>query len=127
MTAALFGRWLGNDVVLLEKAPELGGTSRKSAFWFWIPNNEPMRAMGIQDPLDGFLRFVARLSRPTQYDPSSPTFGLTKWEVAMASAIRGGDDRTDHGTCLPRGEQGEQGSCRAIRKEIPRNGHSNMR
>jgi len=86
-----------------------------------------MRAMGIQDPLDGFLRFVARLSRPTQYDPSSPTFGLTKWEVAMASAIRGGDDRTDHGTCLPRGEQGEQGSCRAIRKEIPRNGHSNMR
>jgi heterodisulfide reductase subunit A-like polyferredoxin len=75
MTAALFGRWLGNDVVVLEKAPELGGTSRKSAYWFWIPNNEPMRAMGIQDPLDGFLRLVARLSRLTRYDPSSPTFG----------------------------------------------------
>ncbi len=86
MTAALFGRWLGNDVVLLEKASELGGTSRKSAYWSWIPNNEPMRAMGIQDPLDGFLRLVARLSRSIQYDPSSPTLGLTEWEVALASA-----------------------------------------
>jgi 3-oxosteroid 1-dehydrogenase len=32
LPAALFSRWLGNEVILLEKAPELGGTARKAAF-----------------------------------------------------------------------------------------------
>lgn len=80
MTSALFARWLGDKVVLLEKVPELGGTTRKSSFWFWIPNNGPMRAMGLQDSREGFLRLVSRLSRPTHYDPGSPTFGMTDWE-----------------------------------------------
>ncbi|HEX6420637.1 MAG TPA: FAD-binding protein, partial [Acidimicrobiales bacterium] len=39
LPAALFSRWLGNEVVVLEKAPELGGTARKAAFWYWVPNN----------------------------------------------------------------------------------------
>ena len=39
LPTALFSRWLGNDVVLLEKADELGGTARKAAFWYWVPNN----------------------------------------------------------------------------------------
>jgi len=34
LPAALFSRWLGNEVMLLEKAPELGGTARKAAFWY---------------------------------------------------------------------------------------------
>ena len=34
LPAALFSRWLGNDVILLEKAPELGGTAAKAAFWY---------------------------------------------------------------------------------------------
>jgi 3-oxosteroid 1-dehydrogenase len=34
LPAALFSRWLGNDVLLLEKAPELGGTANKAAFWY---------------------------------------------------------------------------------------------
>src|SRR5256885_14079465 len=87
LSAALFARWLGDDVVLLEKAPELGGTAKKAAFWYWVPNNEPMRAAGLTDEKDDFLRYVARLSRPTRYDPKSPTFGLTEWEYAMAAAI----------------------------------------
>ena len=33
LPSALFSRWLGNEVILLEKAPELGGTARKAAFW----------------------------------------------------------------------------------------------
>ena len=39
LPAALFARWLGNDVVVLEKAGELGGTASKAAFWYWVPNN----------------------------------------------------------------------------------------
>jgi choline dehydrogenase-like flavoprotein len=87
LPAALFSRWPGNEVMLLEKAPELGGTARKAAFWYWVPNNEPMRAAGIADPEDGFLRYVARLSRPTRYDPDSPTLGVSEHEYAMYKAI----------------------------------------
>ena len=87
LPAALFSRWLGNEVVLLEKAPELGGTASKAAFWYWVPNNEPMRAAGLADPEDGFLRYVARLSRPTRYDPDGPTLGVSEYVYAMYKAI----------------------------------------
>ena len=87
LPAALFSRWLGNEVILLEKAPALGGTAAKAAFWYWVPNNEPMRAAGIEDREEDFLRYVARVSRPAGYDPSSPTFGLTDWEYAACRAI----------------------------------------
>jgi 3-oxosteroid 1-dehydrogenase len=87
LPAALFARWLGDEVILLEKAPELGGTARKAAFWYWVPNNREMRAAGIADPEEDFLRYAARLSRPQQYDPSSPTLGLPAWEHAQIRAI----------------------------------------
>jgi predicted oxidoreductase len=87
LPAALFSRWLGDDVVLLEKAPQLGGTALKAAFWYWVPHNEPMTALGIEDPEEDFLRYTARLSRPQQYDPSSPTLGLSEWEHAQIRAI----------------------------------------
>src|SRR5690349_21759174 len=87
LPAALFARWLGDEVVLLEKAPELGGTARKAAFWYWVPNNAPMRALGIADAEADFLRYVARLSRPHHYDPESPTLGLSEWEFSLCRAI----------------------------------------
>ncbi|WP_051580382.1 FAD-dependent oxidoreductase [Pseudonocardia acaciae] len=87
LPVALFNRWRGNEVIVLEKAPELGGTAKKAAFWYWVPNNRPMRAAGLTDEKDDFLRYVARLSRPTRYDPDGPTLGLTEWEYAMAGAI----------------------------------------
>src|ERR671931_103963 len=87
LPASLFARWLGDEVVLLEKAPELGGTARKAAFWYWVPNNAQMRDLGIPDREDDFLRYVARLSRPDRYDPDSPTLGLDDWEYALCRAI----------------------------------------
>ena len=87
LPSALFARWLGNEVILLEKAPELGGTARKAAFWYWIPNNRPMQEAGIADPEDDFLRYTARLSRPQQYDPDGPTLGLPEWEYRQIKAI----------------------------------------
>jgi len=85
--AALFSRWLGNEVVLLEKAPEVGGTAKKAAFWYWVPNNAAMQAAGMPDPRADFLRYVARLSRPTLYDPASPTLGLSAWDYDLCEAI----------------------------------------
>src|SRR3954469_7597514 len=87
LPASLFARWLGDEVILLEKAAELGGTARKAAFWYWVPNNRPMREAGIADPEEDFLRYAARLSRPQQYDPSSSTLGLPEWEHAQIRAI----------------------------------------
>jgi 3-oxosteroid 1-dehydrogenase len=87
LPTALFARWLGDEVILLEKAPELGGTARKAAFWYWVPNNAAMQAAGTPDPEADFLRYVARLSRPHRYDPASPTLGLTEWEYEMCRAI----------------------------------------
>ena len=87
LPAALFARWLGDEVVVLEKAPELGGTARKAAYWYWVPNNAAMRAAGTPDPEEDFLRYVARLARPHQYDPASPTLGLSQWEHDMCRAI----------------------------------------
>jgi hypothetical protein len=87
LPAALFSRWLGNEVTILEKADRLGGTANKAAFWYWVPNNAPMQALGWADPEEDFLRYVARLSRPHRYDPDSPTLGLTEWEYGMCRAI----------------------------------------
>jgi 3-oxosteroid 1-dehydrogenase len=87
LPAALFSRWLGNDVMLLEKASELGGTARKAAFWYWVPNNAAMQAMGLEDREEDCLRYMARLARPHQYDPDAPTLGLSAWEYALCRAI----------------------------------------
>lgn len=87
LTSALFSRWLGNSVVVLEKAGALGGTTFKSAFWYWIPNNVPMRAAGIEDPKSDYLKYVARLTRPQFYDPDQLRYGLTEWEYEMCEAI----------------------------------------
>jgi 3-oxosteroid 1-dehydrogenase len=87
LPSALFARWNGDEVILLEKAAQLGGTARKAAFWYWVPNNVQMQAAGIEDPEEDFLRYTARLSRPQQYDPSSPTLGLPEWEFAQIRAI----------------------------------------
>ncbi|OCC07031.1 fumarate reductase [Labrys sp. WJW] len=87
LASALFGRWEGNEVVLLEKAPELGGTTRKAAFWYWVPNNKAMQALGIADPKPDCIRYMARLARPERYVADHPTFGLSQWEYAMCEAF----------------------------------------
>ena len=69
LASACFAAWLGNKVLVLEKADQLGGTTMKAAFWYWVPNNKPMQAMGIEDKKEDCLRYMARLSRPEAYDP----------------------------------------------------------
>ncbi|PTT97311.1 FAD-binding dehydrogenase, partial [Pseudomonas sp. HMWF031] len=87
LPTALFSRWLGNDVVVLEKAGSPGGTAAKAAFWYWVPNNKPMRDAGIVDDKADYMRYVARLTRPQSYDPSLPKLGLSDWEYEMCEAI----------------------------------------
>jgi 3-oxosteroid 1-dehydrogenase len=44
LPVSLFSRWAGNEVVLLEKAAELGGTACKAASWCWVPQRAAARA-----------------------------------------------------------------------------------
>src|SRR6185503_17337089 len=53
----------------------------------WVPNNAPMRALGLQDPREDCLRYMARLSRPEIYDPEAERFGVPAWDYAMFEAI----------------------------------------
>lgn len=87
LATACFAAWLGNEVLVLEKADAIGGTTLKAAFWYWVPNNEPMRAMGIVDKREDFLRYVARISRPEVYDAEHPTLGMSQWEYDACAAI----------------------------------------
>jgi hypothetical protein len=87
LPAALFSRWLGNKVLVLEKAATLGGTSFKAAYWYWVPNNAAMQKAGIPDSKEHFLKYVARLSQPQFFDPNHPRYGLSEWEFSMCEAI----------------------------------------
>lgn len=85
--SALNAARLGSSAVILEKAPQAGGTMRKSAAWYWIPNNSLMRADGKPDDKQAFLRYVARLSRPQAYDPGDERLGMSEWEYETVSAL----------------------------------------
>ena len=87
LPSALFSRWLGNKVVVLEKAGTLGGTSFKAAYWYWVPNNAAMRKAGMEDSKADFLKYVARLSSPQTFDPNAAKYGLNDWEYSMCEAI----------------------------------------
>ncbi len=87
LASACFASWLGNKVLVLEKADQIGGTTLKAAFWYWVPNNEPMRALGIVDKRDDCIRYMARLSRPEVYNPDAPRFGMSQWEYDACAAI----------------------------------------
>src|SRR5215475_12200690 len=87
LATALFSCWQGNKVLVLEKASRLGGTTKKAAFWYWVPNNAAMRAQGLTDPKSDCIRYMARLSRPETYDPEHATFGMSAGDYALCEAI----------------------------------------
>ncbi|HEY4277350.1 MAG TPA: FAD-dependent oxidoreductase [Conexibacter sp.] len=69
----------GARVLVLEKAPAIGGTTARSGGAYWIPNNHLMQARGVNDPKPDAVKLMARLSYPTVYDPDSPQLGLDRF------------------------------------------------
>jgi 3-oxosteroid 1-dehydrogenase len=67
----------GAQVLVLERAAEIGGTTALAGCGAWVPNNSLMRAEGAIDPRGPALRFMTSLSYPHLYDPESPTLGLS--------------------------------------------------
>lgn len=76
----------GASVVIVEKAESTGGTTAKSSGAYWIPNNTFLRNRGLDDPREDALRFMARLSYPSVYDPDAPSLGLSDRHYTMLAA-----------------------------------------
>ncbi|MFM8818208.1 MAG: FAD-dependent oxidoreductase, partial [Phycisphaerales bacterium] len=87
LATALFCAWRGLTVTLLEKAPQIGGTTRKSAFWTWVPNNPHLAAMNLVDDRDDFMRYCLRTARPEKYDPGAPFLGASEGDYRLVEAI----------------------------------------
>lgn len=75
LNAAITAAAAGKNVLVLERASLIGGTTLKSGS-YWIPNNPAMRAKGLTDPRDWALKYMARLAYPSLYDPTHPLLGL---------------------------------------------------
>lgn len=78
----------GVDVLLLEKAPAIGGTTARSGGAYWVPNNHVMRGQhGVRDPKDPAVALMARLAYPSVYDPEAPLLGIDRFSHDLLSAF----------------------------------------
>ena len=108
-SSALSAQREGADVLLLEKAATLGGTTIKSSGWAWYPNHPGVQVDGHVDEKDDAMRYMARLSLPDGYDPGSPTLGLPQWRYDLlstfydtaAEAAQALEDSDVHSVSLP--------------------------
>ena len=84
--AAITARQLGAEVVMLEKAEQVGGTTYRSGGGFWIPNNRHQKAAGIVDAREDGRRYMARYSYPQLYNPNAERLGLPQREYDLICA-----------------------------------------
>ena len=82
-SAAITAKKNGAEVIMLEKAALIGGTTLRSGGGYWIPNNRFQREKGIVDVKEDALRYMARYSFPQLYNPEDPRLGLPENEFAL--------------------------------------------
>lgn len=69
LSAAIAAHDGGAEVLVLEKAPLIGGTAGVSGGIVWIPLNRQMAAAGISDTRDEALTYIRRLTLGSEPDP----------------------------------------------------------
>jgi succinate dehydrogenase/fumarate reductase flavoprotein subunit len=70
LTAATLAHDGGAEVLVIEKADMLGGTTAVSGGAVWLPNNHKMAEAGIEDSRDDALAYIRRVTAGTAPDPS---------------------------------------------------------
>ena len=87
LSAALRASSEGAEVLLLEKAPTVGGTTFKAHGFAWFPDNYWMREQGLDDPKRDAIAYMARLSGPEAFDAEDATFGLPRDRYELLEAF----------------------------------------
>ncbi len=87
MSAAVVARQQGADVMVLEKMPITGGTTRKSGGIVWIPNNKFLRNRGVVDEKNACIRYMARHAAPHDYNVDAPYYGLPELDYRRLEAL----------------------------------------
>ncbi|NTU89105.1 MAG: FAD-dependent oxidoreductase [Actinobacteria bacterium] len=82
-SAAIAAKQQGAEVIMLEKAPLIGGTTLRSGGGYWIPDNRFQRELGIADEKDDAIRYMARYSFPHLYNPEALRLGLPEHEYSL--------------------------------------------
>ena len=85
-SAAITARQQGAEVIMLEKAAFIGGTTMRSGGGLWIPNNRFQRERGIVDAKEDAVRYMARYSFPHLYSRDAPRLGLPEHEYQLIDA-----------------------------------------
>ena len=70
LVAATLAHDGGAEVLVVEKADMLGGTTAVSGGVMWLPNNHLMAAAGISDTRDDAIAYVTRLANGHEHDPA---------------------------------------------------------
>ena len=86
LAAAIAAADAGCEVLVVEKAAVVGGTTAKSGGVFWLPDNHHQRDLGIADPPGLALRYMARVGAPDRYRPEAELCGLSTWEHDLLDA-----------------------------------------
>jgi 3-oxosteroid 1-dehydrogenase len=86
-TAAVTAVDRGEQVILLERSPVLGGTTAKSGGVTWIPNHALLREQGIADDKHDCLRYMCRYAYPQRYAPGAPNLGIEPSEYRLLEAF----------------------------------------
>jgi 3-oxosteroid 1-dehydrogenase len=86
LSAAIAATLKGSTVIIVEKAPVVGGTTAKSDGAYWIPNNHFMRAKGVSDPKAQAIGYMVRCSYPVLFRENDPHWGVGANEYALLEA-----------------------------------------
>ena len=70
LTAAVLAADGGADVLVLEKADQIGGTTAVSGGSVWVPCNAQMAAIGVADSREEALAYIRALSKGSEPDAS---------------------------------------------------------
>lgn len=86
-SAAITARSMGSDVLMIEKASRVGGTTLRSGGGYWIPGNHLQKAAGYRDSKDDAVRYMARFSFPNLYNPKADGYGLTAHQFDLINSF----------------------------------------